>query len=424
MKKFYTTLMLVLIASVSFAQISTQTVKEGKNQFPIQKRTLNTAAKAGAGAWWFSYCDDLGIYLGEELEYGGSTFLQDSIATVNYSDGTTGRPQFYSFAQVFDFTEDIWYEMYNGLTDDDGNPIPVPHIGGTSTATFSIDSMGCIYAYSRGTNVPANIVDTLVMTIVGKSSLSYIGITTDGVNTAFKQADIAYNKNDATIAQSTFTKFYQVKYPLTIDDTTGVNFMYKFLPVEGFDNITEKKIIVAFSFKSGTPNRTLASVLGTDINRFVGFYNEDPRSEFNTNGSSYLVNEKSTSLNAMEWCVADPTYFLYNKYIHNRVWNGNYRRPGILVSATCDDCAWVGVSQADQKNITVRPNPATDNFTVTLAENTPARVQLFNIVGQMVYNQNTAEETLTVNVNNLTSGIYMLKVTQNGKTYTSKVVVK
>ncbi len=422
MKKFYTTLMLVLIASVSFAQISTQTVKEGKNQFPIQKRTLNNAAKAGAGAWWFSYCDDLGIYLGEELTYGGSSFLQDSVATVNYNDGSNGRPQFYSFAQVFDFTEPIWYEMYDGLADDEGNPIHVPHIGGT--ATYTIDSIGCMYVYERGTNVPVSVVDTLVMTIVANPSFSYIGVTYDGTTTAFKQADIAYNKIDATIAPSTYAKFYQVKFPLTIDDTTGNIFTYKLLPVTGFQNITQKSVAVAFSYKSGTPNRTLASIYGTDINRFFAYYNEDPRSEYNTNGSSALVNEKSTSLNGMEYSVASPSFFLFGKYIHNKIWNGNYRRPGIVVYATCDDCAWVGVNEADQKNITVRPNPTTDNFTVTLAENTPANVQLFNIVGQMVYNQKTTEETLTVNVNNLTSGIYMLKVTQNGKTYTSKVVVK
>ncbi|MBP1673147.1 MAG: hypothetical protein H6Q25_962 [Bacteroidetes bacterium] len=422
MKKFYTTLMLVLIASLSFAQISTQTVKEGKNQFPIQKRTLNNVSKAGAGSWWFSYAEDLGIYLGETLEDGGSTFLQDSVATINYNDGTDGRPQFYSFAQVFDFTEDIWYEMYNGVLDDEGNPIHVPHIGGTPT--YSIDSIGCLYAYFRESSIAANIVDTLVMTVVANPSFSYIGVTYDGTTTAFKQADIAYNKIDATIAPSTYAKFYQVKIPLTVDDTTGNSYIYRLLPVTGFNNISQKSVAVAFSFKSGTPNRTLASIVGTDISRFIGYYTEDPRSEYNTEGSTALVNEKSTSLNAMEYSVASPSFFLYGKYIHNKVWNGNLRRPGILLHATCDDCQWVGVNEADQKNITVRPNPATDNFTVTLAENTPANVQLFNIVGQMVYNQKTTEESLTVNVNNLTSGIYMLKVTQNGRTYTSKVVVK
>lgn len=420
MKKIYTTLMLVLIASLSFAQISTINVKDGQNHFPVQKRTMNTLERAGAGSWWFSYCDDLQFYMGQELEYGGVTFLQDSVATIQYSDGD-GRPQFYSFVQIFDFTEQIWYDLYNGLTTEDGTPIPVPHIGGTSS--YSIDSMSCIYSYSRGTNVAPTVVDTLVMTIMATSTLEYQTLTSGG-NPAFKQAKLNYDINGATMSNASYPKFYQVKYPLTIDDTTGGYFAYKNLPVVGFNNLSHKTVAVAYSFVSGTPNRTLASVVGTDINRFVAYYNEDPRSEYNTNGTTALTSEKSNSMNAMEWSVADATYFLYGKYIHNKVWNGNLKRPGISVYASCNDCAWVGVAEADQKNISVRPNPATDNFTVTLVDNTTASIQLYNIVGQMVYSQTTSEQAATINVADLTSGIYMLKVSQSGKTYTTKVVVK
>lgn len=420
MKKIYTTLMLVLIASLSFAQISTINVKDGQNHFPVQKRTMNTLERAGAGSWWFSYCDDLQYYMGQELEYGGVTFLQDSVATIQYSDGD-GRPQFYSFVQIFDFTEQIWYDLYNGLTTEDGTPIPVPHIGGTSS--YSIDSMSCIYSYSRGTNVAPTVVDTLVMTIMATSTLEYQTLTSGG-NPAFKQAKLNYDINGATMSNASYPKFYQVKYPLTIDDTTGGYFAYKNLPVVGFNNLSHKTVAVAYSFVSGTPNRTLASVVGTDINKFVAYYNEDPRSEYNTNGTTALTSEKSNSMNAMEWSVADPTYWAYGIYVHNKIWNGSLKRPGISVYATCNDCQWVGVKEADQKNIAVRPNPATDNFTVTLVDNTTASIQLYNIVGQMVYSQTTSEQAATINVADLTSGIYMLKVSQSGKTYTTKVVVK
>ena len=421
MKKFYTTLVLVLIASLGFAQISTQTVKDDGNRLPVKKTTLNTAAKAGAGSWWYSYNEDLEQYLGEELEYGGSVFLQDSVASYEYSDGL-GRPQFYSFVQIFDFTESIWYDFYDGLTDDLGTPIPVPHIG--TTPTFTVDSMGCMYAYDRGTAVPANIVDTLVMTIIATSSMQYQTLTQASIP-QFKQAILVYNIADATMAASTHPKFYQVKYPLTIDDTTGGYFSYKLLPVEGFTNIAHKTVAVSYSFKSGTPNRTLASVIGTDINKFVGYYNDEKRSDYNTNGTIALTTEKSNSMCGMEFSVADPGYFLYGKYVSNRIWiNTPYKRPGILIHATCTDCAWVGVEETAQKNITVRPNPATSNFTLELVENTPAQVQIFNIVGQMVYNQTTSEATVNVNVNDLKAGIYMLRVTQNGQVYTSKVVVK
>jgi len=297
----------------------------------------------------------------------------------------------------------------------------VPHIGGSSS--YSIDSMSCVYAYERGTNVAPTVVDTLVMTVMATSALEYQTLTSGG-NPAFKQAKLNYDINGATMANASYPKFYQVKYPLTIDDTTGGYFVYKNLPVVGFGSISNTTVAVAYSFLSGTPNRTLASVVGTDINRFVAYYNEDPRSEYNTNGTTALTSEKSNSMNAMEWSVADATYFLYGKYIHNKVWNGNLKRPGISVYASCTDCAWVGVAEADQKNIAVRPNPATDNFTVTLVDNTTASIQLYNIVGQMVYNQTTSEQSATINVADLTSGIYMLKVSQSGKTYTTKVVVK
>ena len=417
MKKIYTTLMLVLIASLSFAQISTVTLKDSGDHYPVKKRTMNTLERAGAGSWWIDYTEDLRAYMGlETLEYGGVVFLQDSVATVNFTGGD-GRPQFYSYAQVYDLTEQVWVDLYNGKTDENGNPVSVPHFGGTQSIT--IDSMGCTYAYSRGTNVSADIVDTLVMTIIADASLEYVNLTN-----YFKQAKLDYYIDGATIAQSSHPKYYQVKYPLTIDDTTNGYFVTQVFPVTGFENISQKTIAVSFSFISATPNRTLASVVGTDINRFSAFYNKDPRTEFATNGSSLLMNEKSNSMCAMEWNVDDATYTWYAKYFNNKVWTGNLMRPGLLIHATCNDCQWVGVKEADQKNIAVRPNPATDNFTVTLVDNTTASIQLYNIVGQMVYNQTTSEQAATINVSDLTSGIYMLKVSQSGKTYTTKVVVK
>ena len=75
MKKIYTTLMLVLIASISFAQISTLTLKDSGDHYPVKKRTMNTLERAGAGSWWIDYTEDLRTYMGlETLEYGGVVF--------------------------------------------------------------------------------------------------------------------------------------------------------------------------------------------------------------------------------------------------------------------------------------------------------------------------------------------------------------
>ena len=105
------------------------------------------------------------------------------------------------------------------------------------------------------------------------------------------------------------------------------------------------------------------------------------------------------------------------------IWNKAVQYPYILTKVSCNDCEIVNVPELEKNNPTVYPNPATNNFTVNLGNDEKANIELFNIVGQMVYSE-TITGSAQVNVANLHSGVYMLKVNQNGKTYTTKVVVK
>ena len=419
----------VLVAAFSFAQVAQESVqprtaKSTETTFlRPAKKLLNTPSKAGAGQFWYAYNVGLEIYMGQDLDYGGLTILCDSIATINYSDGSAGRPQFFSLAQTFDFGSDTWENFYYGYSDEaTGDPIPVPDL--SATTSYSIDSIGCTYAYSRGTAVASDVVDTLILSIAVIDELDYFSISSNDAN-AFIQPELPYSIADASIDGTSFTKYQLIKQPLTIDDTTGGYFYTYVFPVTGFNNLSEKLAFVSFSFKPGNA-RTIASVIGTDIDRFVGYENDDPRSEFASTsyGSTELMSETNTSLCGMEYSVADPTFFLYEYFVSNSLWTGSLMRPGIWLHATCTDCEWVGVEEMATKNITVRPNPATDNFTVNLTDNSNAQIQLYNLVGQVVYSDNVQNQIVNVNVSNLNSGVYMLKVTQNGKVYTSKVIVK
>jgi len=101
----------------------------------------------------------------------------------------------------------------------------------------------------------------------------------------------------------------------------------------------------------------------------------------------------------------------------------NMHYPQMFLKLACNDCVYVGVDEMEKENISVYPNPATNKFTVNLAGSEKANIEMFNLVGQKVYNS-TATEKAEVNVSGFRPGIYMLKVSQNGKVYTSKVVVK
>ena len=103
----------------------------------------------------------------------------------------------------------------------------------------------------------------------------------------------------------------------------------------------------------------------------------------------------------------------------------SHPRPDVILDITCNDCPITSVKEIEKKNINIKPNPVTNNFTVTLDEsNTSALVQLYNLVGQVVYSEQTNASEINVNVSNLNSGVYMLKINQNGKVYTSKVIVQ
>jgi len=313
---------------------------------PIQR---SYAPNSTSGSFWFSYADALPIYIGQSLYYGGVTMLSDTLATILYTDGQ-GRPQFFSFAQTFDFESNTWNTFYDGYIDDNGNEIHIPDLN--SVNTYTIDSVSCTYAYSRGTNVASSVVDTLIISIAAIDSINYTQINLSG-NPWFRQPDVPYNIQQSCIVGDTFPKYQIKKIPLRIQDTTGNFYFNRYIPITGFSNISEKKVIVSMAFKPGN-SHTVSSVIGVNVNKFLGYYNEDPRSEFNTPGSTQLLTDPNVSLNAMEYSISDPQFFLYGKYVSNSVWNGELKRPGIGVHVTCNNCV---------SNPSLTVSPTNLNFT-------------------------------------------------------------
>lgn len=80
------------------------------------------------------------------------------------------------------------------------------------------------------------------------------------------------------------------------------------------------------------------------------------------------------------------------------------------------------VNDVDAVKFSINPNPTTGDFTVTLAEDVEATVDVVNMAGQIVASQNVAGSA-TIN-KTLTSGVYTVVVKSNGGVSTQKLVVK
>ena len=68
----------------------------------------------------------------------------------------------------------------------------------------------------------------------------------------------------------------------------------------------------------------------------------------------------------------------------------------------------------------IYPNPVKDNLHIETALNGDINITIFDLVGKEVLSTKVDN---TVNVDNLTPGMYIAKITEDGKTSTTKLVI-
>jgi hypothetical protein len=434
MKKLYILMAAMLISSFSFAQIATtqkqMVVKNDGTTLQLKGKPAIQQQKT-ANTFWFNLIESAISYFGVESEYSLPIIQCDTNNLVHYQSGDSHN-QFCSLGQVFDWNNDCWDYLYNYT----GAPANVPYM--PSATSYSIDSIMLCWYYGRGSNVPETVVDTIAISyVIGidpENDVYQLGSSASGTfvpsfvmpilpfNHTTYMASTTCDPSSSGLAHdlATATIIYD-KIPLTVEDTTGEYVPYFTLPAPAeLANITEKSIAVIVTFIPGC-ERTPSSVIGEDLDRFQMLMYDDPREGYSTAGSEQLLNDYQTGLfhDGDNFISSNAWYPIYQP---NMFWVGN-PKPSIGLLVTCNDCGVVNVPEIEKNNVTVYPNPATNNFTVNLGNDEKANIQLFNIVGQQVYSE-TITGTAQVSVANLNSGVYMLKINQNGKVYTTKVVVK
>ena len=72
----------------------------------------------------------------------------------------------------------------------------------------------------------------------------------------------------------------------------------------------------------------------------------------------------------------------------------------------------------------VFPNPAQNKVTIRLTSNESSDIIMYDVLGNEVKQFATIESQSEVNVSDLVSGVYFVKVTQKGKTFTQKIVIQ
>ena len=83
----------------------------------------------------------------------------------------------------------------------------------------------------------------------------------------------------------------------------------------------------------------------------------------------------------------------------------------------------LGLGNNSQKTFFIYPNPVSNGYVnVTSTANGAKTVSVYDVLGKQIIN--TAISSDKLNVSELTSGVYIMKISQNGILSTKKLVIK
>uniref|UniRef100_UPI003F6D80D8 T9SS type A sorting domain-containing protein n=1 Tax=Polaribacter sp. TaxID=1920175 RepID=UPI003F6D80D8 len=73
--------------------------------------------------------------------------------------------------------------------------------------------------------------------------------------------------------------------------------------------------------------------------------------------------------------------------------------------------------------IQIYPNPAKDKIQLSNLDNLSAEIRIFNVLGKPVFYQNKSTKN-TIDVSAFNQGVYLVKLTIDGKSKTQKLVIQ
>ncbi|MCK5788733.1 MAG: T9SS type A sorting domain-containing protein, partial [Chlamydiia bacterium] len=90
--------------------------------------------------------------------------------------------------------------------------------------------------------------------------------------------------------------------------------------------------------------------------------------------------------------------------------------PGILADLAIDD------SQLTESPVNIYPNPAYNTLHIETPEQ--SEIEIFNNLGQKVYQQDAISGARELDVSHYNSGMYMIRVKTNQQVYIQKLIKK
>jgi len=196
----------------------------------------------------------------------------------------------------------------------------------------------------------------------------------------------------------------------TIEDGFGLRHTFPagtVVPSNGFITV----------FGGGTPSSSIPGIVQVASEGGLGL-NNGGDDVIVKNGSGIVV-VSYTYVGATDQSVGRSPDFT-GMFVDHSTISGN---GGALFSPGNENDVTLSVGNVTNTTFSIYPNPtSTGKVTITSSNTDAISVQVFDVLGKQVKNQTLTNNTL--NVSDLNTGVYILKITQNNATTTKKLVIK
>jgi hypothetical protein len=268
--------------------------------------------------------------------------------------------------------------------------------------------------------------DTLIGTIFEPG---VIGIVADAIGFDSNNGIlyyVGYTNDPALALYSVPVRDDSLSFTRTILNTSNA---FSSISSLNFDNVNEKLFAAndTFDENGNSTGRSIVEIEITngDVNT-LGQLSEFPyfvggSSLFDQNSGNFLL-VGITESNVVEMIAFD-TYT--NTYVTGFVPDG-------VSEIACDNTlfarnryAALGIEKGAGWTFRMYPNPVSDELNLECTANGPNQVQIFNSMGELVYEKrNTSFNRMNVDMSNLSPGLYTVNLTAENKAVSKKILVK
>ena len=295
-------------------------------------------------------------------------------------------------------------------------------------------------AISLSTFASINITSTDMKWVVGNtwtmdvnSGVSIDNFTKTGTNVSWDLTSYSNSSTIDTVKVLNKTSGTNSTIKIKSDIISGTNYepLTNDWAMETFDVAGNDVAFLSGSHNLGFPhseNDTWSST--SSVVNLADFFNPYPTSitgsviatgEVVTNYGTFsaLLVEENFSIPGY---TINETYYYWETKEYGRIATLIDGKLSVMKNNNFDPVATVSNQKTEKGNFYIFPNPSTENFTVKA--DALENVTVFDAIGNLVYNETVSNNSITVITSNLNSGIYFVQAIANGKTFTSRIVVK